>query len=1173
MAKRDWTSQQLDFITAPRGPILVSAAAGSGKTASVVERVIRRICDRENPLDPNRLLMTTFSNAAANEMLSRIEAAIDEKLALDSDNDFLIAQSEALSSAQISTIHSFCLKIVRENFAALDLFCDFRVVDEAENEMLMYSALSKVINSAYEQNDPDFLRLVELICSSRNDSELSAVILKIYHRVIAMPFPFDVLDKWLENVKPTRESYDKYIDVIFSKVTRCIEYCENTNELCIDYIADGAKSEFICEDVEGLKTLRQNLLDRNADEAYNTAKSIAYSNRRLPRSLDPEVKEKVKLMREIARDAMKKAADYLSYSSFESFESDQNIIYAPIERLFSLVKEFIDEFAAIKREKNLVDFSDAEQFMLSLLWEKNESGEYVKTAVADAVKNRFDEIYIDEYQDVNAAQEMIFKAIEPESRNVFMVGDVKQSIYGFRQADADIFEGKKKEFCDFDRENFPAKIFFDKNFRSRSEVTEFVNEVFESIMTEKTCGANYTEADKLKAGADYPKPQYSPVSMLFYESEKGSREKQSLEDEAQLVAGEIARLIDSGYKVIENGEERPCRPSDFCIMLRSDSGRFAVYSEALSALNIESLVEKTGEDFLESREMLMIRAILKAISNPFDDIALCAAMMSPVFLFSPAEIAEIKSGKQNKRACLFDAVKNGAENGNTRCIKFIADLRSLQKVAAAQSVDSLLSHLYSVFGLYNMVGAMRGGEQRTANLDAFRHYARHFEKNGYKGLGEFLRFVEKTQENNKKLTTADNTSESQNAVRIMTIHKSKGLEFPICILATPLKKFNKMDIWSNTIINKELGFGCSIKDSEKAIKYAPLSYKALALLSESALISEEMRVLYVALTRAKEKLIIPFARASMDGLLETAYVESKLQEIDYYIDSASNYGSWILMSTINNSNMKSVLNTFSVENDSAESGCDFSARVVEDLSAPEINVIEDRVPSDEGLINKLTQLSRFEYPYTAQSGIASHYSVSEISKGESDNAYDFESRPDFMLDDKMTGAQRGTALHTFMQFADFERATEDVDAELVRVCQKGFITEKQLSVIDKNKLETFFSSPLCKRILSADTVMKEYKFTTGVDSSAFGGDRRAGDIVLLQGVADIIIIEGKTATVIDYKTDRVKSENELVERYSAQLSIYCSALQKLLGLEVADCIIYSFALGKEIKITPEQNII
>lgn len=1167
--KRDWTPEQSSFITAPRGPILVSAAAGSGKTASVVERVIGRLCDRENPLKPNRLLMTTFSNAAANEMLSRIEKAILERIDEEGEDDFLLTQAEELQNAQISTIHAFCLKIVRENFAQLGLFCDFRVADETENENLMYSALKTVISKAYEENSPEFYKLVELVCSSRNDSELLEVILKLYRTLIAMPFYEDVVKKWISLATPSDESYEKWMSILTSEAQKSVDFALSLTKLNLEI--GGTDMAFLCEDSENIQTLSELLLNKKYDEAYEFSGNVKIDNRRLPRKIDPELKERLKNARIAIKDAIKKCNESLNYCWKEAFITDQTTLLEPTKCLFALVLSFIEEFAGLKREKNIVDFADAEQFMLKLLWEKDESGEWKKTELASHIKNRFDEIYIDEYQDVNAAQEKIFKAIEPATQNVFMVGDVKQSIYGFRQADSDIFNAKKEDFFDYDKLSFPAKIFFYQNFRSRREVTEFINAIFMKIMTPQTCGATYEEKDELKASAKFPEIENVGAELVVYESAPKTREKQWLEDEAKLIASKIKQLVDSGYRVKDGDGTRPCEYRDFCILSRSDGGRFTAYTDALNELDIDFTVDKSGEDFLESREMLMICAILKAINNPFDDIALCAAMISPVFLFTTAQLATIRSGKNKKRQSLFASVKDMAQSGDEACVKFLEKLRSLQRIASAHSVDALISHIYNEYGLYNMLGALNGGEIRQNNLDVFRYYARTFEKNGYKGLGEFLRFIDKTREHKKKLKGADSKSEGNNSVTVMTIHKSKGLEFPICILANCAKTFNRMDTNSSTLINKDFGFASMIKSDSLAVRYAPLSYKAIRQSQEIRDTAEEMRVLYVALTRAKEKLIIPIVRTGLDDYLNALSTKAIAPDLTYGVCDGKSYADWILLSGYSSFYAgRDVENTASLEDVAAAMGCKLTR--VNEIEEIEKTAELERVASSPELIEKLSELSRYKYPFEIESQIVGHYSVSELTKGQSFDTFDFEKTPDFMSQDRMTGAERGTALHTFMQFADFESARENLENELKAVCDKGFITEKQLSVINREKLRTFFSSKLCDRILSAPKALREYKFTSAMDAAAFGGSRNSDSVVLIQGIADMVIVEGDSAVIIDYKTDMVKTANELLDRYSAQLSIYAEAIEKLLKVKIKECIIYSFSLGAEIPFTPEPYV-
>ncbi len=1177
MSEKRWTDRQLQFIEAKRGPILVSAAAGSGKTAAIVERISRRLCDEQNPLLPSRLLMTTFSVAAADEMKSRIEEMLQKRLDGDPDNLKLQNQIEQMQEASISTIHSLCFKIIRENFSHLNLFCDFKVADDTEKLTLMQSAMDRVIRRAYDNNSPDFYKLIELVCNSRSDYELSGVILKLYETVIAMPFPEDVLKQWLLNFEGSEQSYLKWSGAL---LVHCKKY--------VDFVLEIAyKNAKEVPDLEKIAFARSDLqLARDLKDAYDAGDCqklgeiscaaaasggfVTFSGK-----MEPELKEKLKQRRESLKKAVKELSEMLSYVGKDSYIADQNYTYPAIKMLFELTLEFIEEFASEKKDRNVLDFSDAEQFSLRLLWQKNSSGQYEITPIAKQIKGRFDEIYIDEYQDVNKAQQMIFEAIVPENQNIFMVGDVKQSIYAFRQADAEIFEDKKQSYFDFDGENFPAKIFFDSNFRSRSGITDFVNQIFSKIMTPQSCCSSYGENDYLKAGAQYFENENSGVEFLFYESEPKTREKAWLADEARVVAAEIKRLVDSKYPVRDTDDnQRPCRYSDFCIMLRSDSGRFSVYAKALEDVGIESELGSANIGFFESREILMVLSILKAINNPYDDIALCAAMMSPVFMFEPSELATIKGG-QNRKMTLFDAVKSASQKGELKCIDFEKKLKTLRRLASAQSVDSLLYILYEKYGLYHMVGAMQNGEIRMDNLDSLRHYSRTFEKNGYKGLSDFLRFLNKIQNSDIDLTPAQKASEKNNSVSIMTIHKSKGLEFPICILANGFGAFNSKDLYSRILINKNLGFASVITDEKNAVSYSPLTYRILQLEAEQSQTAEEMRILYVALTRAKEKLIIPIVRSDIGSSISAAQMQADLENTCYSICKAKSYAKWVLFACADGRSFEAAAKVFDCESLQTNPDSGFSTRIASEIKDDAVykQNVEERIESDSELILKMKEAARFDYPFKMQSQIPSKYSVSELSKSSSEGVFDFDSAPDFMCENEMSGAARGTALHTFMQFANFERAAQNLQLELDAVCEKGHITPQQKDAIELSRLSSFFESSLFKRILKADSVFREYKFTVGVDSGQFGGSRYADDTVVLQGIADCVIIEGNCATIIDYKTDYVKTPNELLERYSMQLSIYKSAIEKMLSIPVKQCLIYSFCLSCEIEVETEQNFI
>lgn len=1166
--KKDWTPAQQAFIDAQKGPILVSAAAGSGKTAAIVERVTCRLSNEKNPLAADRLLMTTFSVAAAGEIQERIESALEEMLAASPDSKFISDQIDKMQSATICTIHSLCFKIIRENFSHLGLNCDFRVVDEAEDEFIMRSALDRVIKRAYDREDENLDTLVELVCKFKSDRELPQLILKLYRSVIAMPFPEDVLEEWLSYHTASDEAYEKWMQLILKNCEQNVNYALKLAMQNLDIAANCERYEIVDTDAKCVSLIAKAIKDKDYAAAYAAASSLKINNKSIPKIKDKAESTKLKFNRKCIEGAVGEILKQLCYTDREFFNTDQNLLYPSVKRLFALLKEFIEEFAKAKREKNLLDFSDAEQLTLSLLWKKDENGAPVITELADNVRSRFDEIYIDEYQDVNAAQDMIFKAITPENGNVFMVGDVKQSIYGFRQADSDIFNKKRNEFHIYDGENFPATIFFDRNFRSRKGVIDFVNQVFFKIMKKETCGSDYTEKEALDPGAKYLDNSESGTEFLFYES--GGTVSKHARDEARIMAEKIKGLIDSGYEVQEKGRLRPCKPSDFCILARSAT-YFSEYLEALERLNINARITKNKDAFLESREMRIVLSVLRTINNPYDEISLAAAMMSPVFVFTPQMLAEIKA--EDKYLPLFDGVKTFAEKGNQDCRRFIETLRELQRLASAQSIDGLLCTLYNKYGIYNMVGAMPCGDERMANLDVFRKHARQFEQNGYKGLSDFMRFIDNVAASDKKIKGAGATSESLEAVSIMTVHASKGLEYPICLLANTGVTFNSKDTSAATLIDKELGFSCTIKDDKRAVQYAPLSYIALKINAERRQIAEEMRILYVALTRAREKLILPIVRNKMGEFLRECYFNSLEEDYPYPIASSKSFAKLLTLSSAAGSSMSGAYSVFDDSLTPTFEGAKFTTTIIDPLDDEKEPDKPPRDPANEEIISRIKKAASFEYPYASQTDIPSKFSVSEILNSEKETVFDFKTKPDFMSEKGMSGAERGTALHTFMQFADFKAAAKDLEGEVESVFAKGHISQRQKDAIELSRLKNFFESNLFERILNADRVMREYKFMTGVDSKQFGGSALAGDKVVLQGIADCVIIEGSEATIIDYKTDFVKEESELVERYGVQLAIYKGAIEKLLGIKVKECLIYSFCLGKEIAVTTEQNII
>ncbi len=1165
MANVNWTDAQNDFINAPRGPILVSAAAGSGKTAAIVERVCRRLADREKPLLANKLLMTTFTKAAAGEMQTRIEKSLFEKIEEDSENEYLLNQYDNLANAQIGTIHSLCFKILRENFSKAGVLCDFRVADETDIDLIKLECVDEVVNNAYETRGEEFTKLVELVCDYRKDDAIKKLILDIYNSLIAMPFPKDELEKWLEYSKPTEESYRQKAEIIAKECVKNLELAEKIILNSLGYLDNEERIKLVNEELALIKDAISRIQSLDFYEASEITQGLKFANNGKMSRVDPSVKKEREYARKLAQDV----TDILEYSDRDSFIYDQTLVFPQIQCLFSLVEEFMDVFALKKREKNILDFNDAEQMVLGLLFEKK-NGECVKTELARSLSLRYDEIYIDEYQDINSAQDMIFKGISRED-NVFMVGDVKQSIYRFRQSDPDIFKAKRNTYILYDGKNFPAKIFFEENFRSRCEIASYVNTVFENIMTEETCGSSYGDGEKLVAKGEFPENKNAGVQMLFYECPSGTLADEETETEAEIVANQIYKMVSEGYLVNDKDGLRPCRYGDFCIMIRADKGRFDVFSKALLKLEIENVRENNDGGFLETREILMLRSVLKTINNPYDDVSLCAAMLSPIFAFSPNDLAVIRANNKYGKS-LFDAVKDFASEGNQKADNFINSLRKLQRLAACQSVDNLLSHIYNRHGFYNMVAAMNGGDVRTSNLDLMRYYSRTFEQNGYKGLAAFTRFIEKLSENKKDFPLGTAEGENLNAVKIMTIHKSKGLEFPICILsksAMDLREDNR----SPSILNKDFGFAVKIRDSASSIVYKPFSFRFLKFIERQKTIEESMRLLYVALTRAKEKLIIPVVKKNITASINEAILSSGSEMMANSVKTSSSFLDWMLLSTVKSKALQGICSAFSDEEYIINDYNGFSSEIVYMDGSLEAEEKEDeQVEAEPEIVKSLNEMSMFNYPYLSQASVVSKFSVSEIAKGESEAVYDFEALPEFMKGEHLSGAERGTALHTFMQYANLENAEQNVKAEIENIRNKGYLSDAQVSVIETEKIKAFLNSSLYERIKRADKVYKEYKFMTGVDSSNFGGERTAEDVVIIQGVSDCVLIEKDKATIIDYKTDYVKDEKTLIDRYTMQLSIYKGAIQKMLALPVTECIIYSFSLDKEIKIEPDNSM-
>lgn len=1174
MSSVKWTEDQEKAINTRNTELLLSAAAGSGKTAVLVERIVSLITDKENPVSPEELVVLTFSRAAAAEMKQRlIKRMIQEEK--HEKSVFLRNQRRLLNHAQISTVHVFCKNIISDNFFSLGISPDFRVADEKESSVIFEDSLTKAIEENYEKGDKDFFELVDLISEGRDDRLLRKTLSALYKNIRSYPF-------YLEWMKERLMDFDfggeigksVWGKVIFSEAENKVKYALGLLNFAEEIAKSDGKvyekySGILGDEIHQAEKLNKICEERNWNDMREALDRISFA--RMPaikKCENPVAKERAKELRDSAKNELQNLRDAEYFCSSEDFLRDNAYIKKLMSLIFSLIKDVDRIFSEEKARKKILDFSDLEHYALKLLVTYGENG-YETTDYAKFLSQKYKEILVDEYQDTNLIQEMIFKSISDGGKRMFMVGDIKQSIYGFRQARPELFLEKKNLFKNLEagEEQKKAKIVLSKNFRSCKEVTEGINFIFKLIMSEKSGGIDYGEEDSLiynENGKFAMADRGCEFVVLDTKSMSGD-DFVARENEASYVAERIKEMLESGCKVTDKEGERPLRCSDIAVLMRSVKGKADIYQSVFKKAGL-SVIYSGENEFLDSFEISAVMSLLKAIDNPLLDNELFAALMSPMFGFTADEMAEISVNNKDKPLYLRLSDK---KDEMPKCKKALEIMEELKRNSVSMSVCDLLIKIYNITSFETLVRVMPGGKVRSMNLKLLTQYAQESDDAGM-GLGGFISFVNKLSESDRDFPSAQVSSETQDAVKIMSIHASKGLEFPVVFLVDTASKFNKMDLRENTVLHPKMGFASKRRDMKLGVKFNTVHYDAVNLEKKNDLLSEEMRVLYVALTRAKEKLIITASVSNPETLVKKLNVPLKNKKIpDGLILSRECYADWILSALLHHEyglNLCAVGETEQI--DTLDNEGPFQIRILQDrteIKEEEINENEES-SACEDMLEILRDRVNFVYEDEAMTETPTKFAISSIGR-ESDISKAFEKRPKFIQEKELTGAEKGNALHKFMQFADYSNLKHDIKGEIERLLEKDFISQKEAEVLNVYKIRKFAESSLFKRIMSADKVYREYDFLAEVGNDVLGEytDLVKGDCkVTVQGIADCIIIENGSALVIDYKTDFAKSEEELIEKYKTQLLLYKKLLSDSLGCEVKESVIYSFFLDKEI---------
>lgn len=1165
-----WTNEQQMAIDGDGGTLLVSAAAGSGKTAVLVERVIRRMTQEDQPIPADRFLIVTFSNAASSEMRGRIEESLLKKLRENPENLYLRRQKNLLSQASITTVHSFCLRLVREYFQVLELPPDFRVGEETELAALKQEAVTETLETAYDIGTSDFLSLVELFSSGRDDRGVGELILKVAAFLENIPFP----DQWMEErilaydaeKKPGETLWGQTI-LLYSKeaLAHCISLCNEALELLSDYGQDFEKlRSFMGERLVLLTDIRQRL-NMEWNQASAAVRSYEKGRFPTPRGFkDDPIVEQVKGIRGSIDDILvKQLAGKWQYTSGD-FKEDMLDMGPIVAALFDCVKAYRALYLEKKREASLLDFSDLEHFALKLLWENGE-----KTPIAKEITEKYDVVMVDEYQDTNELQDLLFKLVSKEEKNLFMVGDVKQSIYGFRGAKPEVFAKRRVNSYDYDEEHFPASIHLGKNFRSRKEICGGINEIFTPVMSETVGGVDYNWREALQAGADYPSLEGPKVHVVLIDKDTGDDARQM---EARAIAKKINDMIYKGVQVTDKktGTLRAVTWKDFAILLRSRT-HAAVYEQALVSYGMP-VWSDLSRKFFSSKEVLYLLSLLRVIDNPLWEIELCSAMMSPLFGFTPDEMAELRLSAGNH--ALYLAVETAAQEGDEKCQFFLETLTELRRFASLAPVDRVIEKALALTEFDLMVSAMPGGDGRLSNIHFMIDKARSYESVSNGGLSGFNRMMGKLVENGQDLSRTLSLPEGENVVKIMTMHRSKGLEYPVVFIAGMAGRFNRRDLSNFYQIDEQLGFASKYKDPRTLRQYSTFPREAICIKKEEELLSEEMRTLYVALTRAKEHLYLYGTFANMEKKVRSIAALTGFGETvpPFVVRSATSSMEWVLMSLLKTAESNVLREEIGLPLLFAEPEENLVIEVerVETEESEEATLEEvDKCRPDMEIVEELRERLNYAYPHQALTERESKMGASEEAENQTNMQEEHPERllkkPYFLPGGRLSPVERGNAFHTFMEFVNFEKAAEDPKEEIQRLVEGGYLTTDEAAVIEPAKMKKLFAGPLGKRLMESPTVWREMKFIVSANEQDLPSDAS-----MIQGIADCVFVEDGQVVILDYKTDYTKDGEDIKARYAPQLAIYYRAVGQITGMPVKECVLYSFHLGKALPYSREE---
>lgn len=1199
------TEEQRAIVEDRGGELLVSAAAGSGKTRVLVERLLDRVT--QEGIDIDSFLVITYTKAAAAELRTRVAQELAQRLAQQPNDSFLRRQAVLIYRTQISTIHSFCSRILRENGHLLDLDPDFRLCEENEGQILQIQVLEEVLDRQYEQMEPngDFSKLVDTLSAGRDDRRLAEIVLDVFRRIQSHERP----ERWLEEQRRMWNDLNRisgaeetiWGHLVLDQVRRRLQHCRDQMWKARQ-LAD--QDELLARNYgpsleESFQALTA-LLDA-AETGWDAARAqfpvpfprVGTQRKRKKDVSDEEeqraltLTEQVKAIRSQCKKQAEEAELLLDVSSAEAL-TDLIGVRPAVTALLKLVGVFSQAFQEEKRRRGLMDFSDLEHFAVQLLQDA-ETGQL--TELARHWSGRYAEVMVDEYQDTNQVQNAIFYAISEEGRKLFQVGDVKQSIYRFRLADPTIFLEKYRRFPDGSQAKPGAarRRVLSRNFRSRPPVLQACNDLFRNVMSVEFSELEYSRDQALVPGAEFPDNQETAVELdlldLSGRKDQPREERESKDlQEARFVARRLREMLDKPVMIRQGEDLRPVLPGDMMILMRSPGPVIHHYLLALSEQGIPWTAD-AGEDFLQTTEVSVALSLLQIIDNPRQDVALIAALRSPVYGFTGDDLALIRAGRKGS---FYDAVADRAREGNEKCARFLEELEELRFGMGERSCAELIWHLYERTNLLGLFSVLEGGRERRENLLALYTLAQQMEGSGCRSLFSFLLRLERLRETGKPFSAAH--TGGSGGVSILSIHRSKGLERPVVVLCGLTRQFNQGDGQRPVLFHPEYGIGPKGLDQGRMLEYPTLARQAVALQLKREMMAEEQRLLYVAMTRAQEKLVLTMGLTRGKKTMEDLGKQLSVPADPVVLAGQNCVGHWVLLHAMTRPECAELRESVGAPEILADDlGPAWDVRWLDDpmcFEAPERRSDEKRSPEVlTGVEEDLTRSLNWSYPYPNAVDMPSKLTATQLNKDgvlparegleEASRLWELPrrelGRPRFITRrEGLTAAQRGTALHMAMQYLPITEThdRQNIREELARLAAEGFLTAEQVDAVQPERLMAFYDSPLGRQVQQAARVQQEFKFSVLVPAEDYAPGTQ-GEQVLLQGVIDCWFRdENGDVTILDFKSDCIKPETKqtVAETYRPQLDAYAKALSMMLEQPIKRKILWFFALDEGFEI-------